>query len=266
MFKVLIVEDEEMMRKGLRYTYDWNKADCIVVGEACNGEEGIDKIKALDPDIVIVDINMPIMDGITMIKNSREDYIFSAIILSGYDEFKLAKQAIHLGVTEYLLKPVDNDQLLEALEKAKNQVNQKKYFKIAEKNAVDISKLDVLQRDFKQLELKRESHKSSKCVTQMIDYVKENYNKKISIQDLVNSLDLSSTYLNQKFKQETSYTFNDYVNRYRINMAINLLKTGKGKIYTIALDVGFKDYRYFINVFKKYADCLPSDFMEYFKE
>lgn len=257
MFKVLIVEDEEMMRKGLRYTYDWNKADCIVVGEACNGEDGIEKIKDLDPDIVIVDINMPIMDGITMIKNSRENHIYSAIILSGYDEFKLAKQAIHLGVTEYLLKPVDNDQLLEALEKAKGQLTQKKYFKIAEKNAVDISKLDVLQMEY---------HKSSKCVAQMIDYVKENYNKKISIQDLVDSLNLSSTYLNQKFKQETSYTFNDYVNRYRINKAISLLKTGKGKIYTIALDVGFKDYRYFINVFKKYADCLPSDFLEYFKE
>lgn len=266
MFKVLIVEDEEMLRKGLRYTFDWNAADCIVVGEAYNGQDGIDKIKNLDPDIVIVDINMPIMDGITMIKNTREEYIYSAIVLSGYDEFKFAKQAIHLGVMEYLLKPVDNDQLIDALEKAKSQVNLKKYYKLTEKNTVSISKLDVLQMDIKQLELKRDGHKSSKCVTQMIDYVKENYNKKILIQDLVDELSLSSTYLNQKFKQETSYTFNDYVNRYRINMAINLMKTGEGKIYTIALDVGFKDYRYFINVFKKYADCLPSDFMEYFKE
>jgi len=266
MFKVLIVEDEEMLRKGLRYTFDWNKADCIVIGEAYNGQDGIDKIKDLNPDIVIVDINMPIMNGITMIKNSREDYIYSAVILSGYDEFDLAKQAIHLGVTEYLLKPVDNDQLLEALEKAKSQVTLKKYYKVTEKNTKDISKLDVLQTDFKQLNSSKEGHKSSKCVAQMIDYVNENYNKKINMQDLVDSLGMSSTYLNQKFKQETTYTFNDYVNRFRINKAINLMKTGQGKIYNIAADVGFKDYRYFINVFKKYANCLPSDFIEYFKE
>lgn len=261
MFKVLIAEDEEMLRKGLRYTYDWNKADCIVVGEACNGKDGIDKIKELDPDIVIVDINMPIMDGITMIKNSRDEYTYSAIILSGYDEFEYAKKAIHLGVTEYLLKPVDNGQLLEALEKAKSQVIIKKYYKMAEEKAVDISRLDVLQTD-----INKDRCRSSKCVVQMIDYVEKNYYKKISIQDLVDSLGMSSTYLNQKFKQETSYTFNDYVNRYRINMAINLMKTGQGKVYTIASDVGFKDYRYFINVFKKYADCLPSDFMDYFKD
>ncbi|MPQ31270.1 response regulator [Clostridium estertheticum] len=261
MFKVLIAEDEEMIRKGLRYTFDWNKADCIVVGEACNGIEGIEKIKELDPDILIVDINMPIMNGITMIQNSKEEFSYSAIVLSGYDEFDLAKQAIHLGVMEYLLKPVDNNQLFEALEKAKKQIIKSKYYKISEIKSRELIKFDVLQGDFI-----RDVHKSSKCVSQMVDYVKESYHKKISIQDLVDILCMSSTHLNQKFKQETSFTFNDYVNRYRINMAINIMKTGKGKIYTIAMDVGFKDYRYFINVFKKYTNCLPSDFIEYFRE
>lgn len=260
MFKVLIVEDEEMIRKGLRYTFDWNKADCIVVGEASNGIDGTEKIKELDPDILIVDINMPIMNGITMIKNSKDEFIYSAIVLSGYDEFDLAKQAIHLGVTEYLLKPVENDQLFEALEKAKEQVIKNKYYKTSEIKSMGLIKLDILQGH-----LIKDGHKSSKCVSQMLDYVKENYHKKISIQDLVDTIYMSSTHLNQKFKQETSYTFNDYVNRYRINMAINIMKTGKGKIYTIAVDVGFKDYRYFINVFKKYTDCLPSDFIEYFR-
>lgn len=260
MFRVLIVEDEDMIRKGLRYTFDWNKADCIIVGEASNGKDGIDKIEELDPDIVIVDINMPIMNGINMIKNSTDRFKYSAIILSGYDEFNYAKQAIHLGVSEYLLKPVENEQLMQALEKSKEQVTLKKYYETEKSKYKDLDKLDVIQK-----ETQEESHKSSKHVLQMIEYVKENYNKKISIQDLVDILGMSSTYLNQKFKQETSYTFNDYVNRYRINKAINLMKKG-GKIYNIATDVGFKDYRYFISVFKKYADCLPSDFIEYYKE
>ena len=260
MFKVLIVEDEEMIRKGLRYTFEWNKVDCIVVGEACNGIDGIEKIKELDPDILIVDINMPIMNGITMIQNSKDEFIYSTIVLSGYDEFDLAKQAIHLGVIEYLLKPVDNDQLFAALEKAKEHVLKNKYYKILETKSKQPIKLDVLQG-----ELIKDGYKPSKYVLEMLDYVKENYHKRISIQQLVNTLGMSSTYLNQKFKKETSYTFNDYLNRYRINMAVNIMQTTSGKIYTIATEVGFKDYRYFINVFKKYTNCLPSDFIEYFR-
>lgn len=260
MFKVLIAEDEDMLRRGLHYTYDWSKEDCVVVGEAKNGEEGLRKIRDLNPDIVIVDINMPIMNGLKMIQNSINEYKYSAIILTGYDEFNFAKEAIHLGVAEYLLKPVDNDKLSESLKKAKDQVRQNKYLKMVEENTRDLSKLGVLQ-----MEMNSDERKWSKCVGEMIDYIEKNYNKKISIEDLTDTIGFSSTYLNQKFKLETSYTFNDYLNRYRINKAISMMKLGGEKIYNIATEVGFKDYRYFISVFKKYTDCLPSDFIEYFR-
>ncbi|MDZ4957244.1 response regulator, partial [Clostridium perfringens] len=86
MYKVLIIEDEEMIRKGLIYTYEWEEQDLIVVGEAENGIEGLEKIESLKPDIVIVDVNMPIMTGIQMLEKSVGKYIFSAIILSGNPE------------------------------------------------------------------------------------------------------------------------------------------------------------------------------------
>ena len=261
MFKLLIVEDEEMIRKGLRYTFDWTKSDVIVIDEASNGKEGLEKIKTLIPDIVLLDVNMPVMNGIDMLKNSIEDYKYSAIIISGYDEFALAKEAIHLGVTEYLLKPLDSDQLFDALEKAKKQVLLLKQDDLIKNTSSNIDELDMIQK-----KLLNETSKTSKYVTQMINYVNTEYNRKVTIQDLVDKLGASSTYLNQEFKKETSYTFNDYLNRYRISQAINIIKTGKGKIYTIATDVGFKDYRYFINVFKKYTGCVPSSFMEYFKD
>ena len=261
MFKLLIVEDEEMIRKGLRYTFDWTKSDVIVIDEASNGKEGLEKIKALTPDIVLLDVNMPVMNGIDMLKNSIEEYKYSAIIISGYDEFALAKEAIHLGVTEYLLKPLDSDQLFDALEKAKKQVLLLKQDDLIKNTSSTIDELDMIQK-----KLLNETSKTSKYVTQMINYVNTEYNRKVTIQDLVDKLGASSTYLNQEFKKETSYTFNDYLNRYRISQAINIIKTGKGKIYTIATDVGFKDYRYFINVFKKYTGCVPSSFMEYFKD
>lgn len=260
MYKVLIVEDEEMIRKGLRYTFDWLKSDCIVIDEAANGREGLAKIKELEPDIVILDITMPIMDGITMLEKSANDSIYSAIIISGYDEFEFAKKAITLGVSEYLLKPVDQNQLFEALERAKEQVRLRKQYELIKESSVDIEDIEVLPIDFIQ-----NKPKVSKHVSYLIQYIEENYNKKISIQDLVEPLGMSDTYLNQKFKEETSYTFNEFVNRYRIQKAINYMKTGEGKIYTIASDVGFSNYRYFISVFKKYAKCLPGDFLEYFR-
>lgn len=261
MFKLLIVEDEEMIRKGVRYTFDWEKSDVVVIDEASNGKEGLEKIQSLKPDIVLVDVNMPIMDGISMLQNSIKEYKYSAIIISGYDEFSLAKEAIHLGVTEYLLKPLDNDQLSKALEKAKEQVSLLREHVIVQNKVYNSKELITLQNKL----LKNISY-SSKYVAQMLNYIHNEYPQKVTIQNLVESLGVSSTYLNNQFKKETSYTFNDYLNRYRINQAINIMKTGKGKIYTIATDVGFKDYRYFINVFKKYTNCLPSDFIEYFKD
>lgn len=260
MYKVLIVEDEKMIRKGLRYTFDWLKVDCVVVGEASNGKVGLKEIERLEPDIVLVDITMPIMDGITMIEKSVGNYIYSAIILSGYDEFEFAKKAIKLGVSEYLLKPVEEAQLFEALERAKEQVQLKKQCELLKDKSIDIEEIEVLPVGFFQ-----DDFQGSKPVLESIKYIKQNYYKKIGMQDLVKVTDMSSTYLNEKFKEETTYTFNEFLNRYRIQKSINYMKKGRGKIYTIASDVGFSNYRYFISVFKKYVNCLPGDFLEYFR-
>lgn len=255
MFKVLIVEDEEMIRKGLHYTFNWSEVDLIVIGEAGNGAEGLEKIDKLNPDIVIVDINMPIMTGIEMLEKSVDKYVFSAIILSGYAEFGLARKAVHLDVAEYLLKPVDNEQLKNALKKAKEQVIQRKQAKVIKEEYKELKEFSCLKPN-----IIKDRKKTSMYILKTIDYITLNYKKKISIQDLVEILGVSSTFLNNEFKRETTYTFNDYLNRFRINKAIDIMKNSDEKIYNIATDVGFKDYRYFINVFKKYTDCTPSDF------
>lgn len=261
MFKVLLVEDEDMIRKGLRYTFDWLKAECVVVDEACNGREGLAKIRELAPDIVIADINMPLMDGIAMIRASIEDVIYSCIIISGYDEFHLAKQAIHLGVSEYLLKPVDHEQLHSALERAKQQVELKrKYELIRAADHTDLNNLELLGAELLDTRIT-----TSKHVSQMIRYIEEHYAEKISIQDLVSSLDMSATYLHQKFKAETAYTFNEFLNRYRIQKAMKRLKEGADKVQVIAEEVGFRDYKYFSVIFKKYTNYTPSQFQDFFK-
>ena len=117
MYKVLIVEDEDIIRKGLMFMVNWQQAGCVVAGEAADGLEGLEKIRETRPDIVIVDINMPVMDGLEMLEKSIQEYGYDAIIVSGYSEFEYARKAITLGVTEYLLKPVNFNELYDALGK-----------------------------------------------------------------------------------------------------------------------------------------------------
>ena len=97
MYKVLIVEDEDIIRKGLMFMVNWQQAGCVVAGEAADGLEGLEKIRETRPDIVIVDINMPVMDGLEMLEKSIQEYGYDAIIVSGYSEFEYARKAITLG-------------------------------------------------------------------------------------------------------------------------------------------------------------------------
>ncbi|CEG29140.1 response regulator transcription factor [Bacillus sp. B-jedd] len=260
MYKILIVEDEDMIRNGLKFTMDWLKADCVIVGSAVDGQDGVEKIGSLRPDIVITDVNMPIKNGIEMLEETVKVYSFSTIIISGYDDFKYAQSAIRLGVSEYLLKPVDHGELLEAVERAKETLKQKKEYEYIHSNLSSIEDINVINHM-----VLSHSSKTSKYVSYIIDYVKEHYREKISIQDFVPKLDMSVTYLNQKFKEQTCYTFNEFLNRYRVQMAIERLKIGEDKITMIALDVGFYNYRYFSHVFKKYTRVLPSEMLEYFR-
>ena len=104
MYKVLIVEDEDIIRKGLLFMVNWQEADCVVVGEAVDGLEGLEKIRETNPDIVVVDINMPVKDGLSMLEDSIEEYGYDAVHCVRLQlTFEYARKAIRLGVTEYSL-------------------------------------------------------------------------------------------------------------------------------------------------------------------
>lgn len=255
MYKVLVVEDEDIIRKGLIFMVDWLKVNCVVAGEAADGEDGLMKIKEIRPDIVITDVKMPCKDGLKMLEESIGEYEYEAIIISGYGEFEYAKKAISLNVTEYLLKPVDFDHLYKILEKLTSKIETKKkvqkYVAALEHTSADkIIDPHILETD------------KSKYTSKMLEYIKTCYAQKISINDLSEKYGISSTYLNIKFKKETNYTFNDFLNRYRVLQAVELLKQDKLKVYEIGETVGFQDYKYFILVFKKYMGCSPGKFRE----
>lgn len=109
--RMLVVDDEWYIRDGIA-TYPWEKFGCKVVGSAENGEEALEMVKMLQPDMVITDIKMPGMDGLAFIKEAKEIMPeMEVILLTGYSDFEFAKTAVQLGVTDYILKPTNFDEL-----------------------------------------------------------------------------------------------------------------------------------------------------------
>jgi two-component system, response regulator YesN len=254
MHKVLIVEDEDIMRKGLMFMAKWQEMDCIVIGEAVNGQDGLEKIKKYRPDIVIVDINMPVMNGLEMLEKSIDEYGYDAIIVSGYGEFEYARKGISLGVTEYLLKPIDYSKLYEAIRK----IQEKRNTDTNMRNA--IHQIDVEKKKLGILEYE-EKKTGNRYIDYMIRTIHDKYSTRLVLSDISEQCKVSCTYLNVKFKEETGYTFNDYLNRYRIQKAVDLLRKNQYKVYEIAEMVGFSDYKYFIKVFRKYTGSSPARFI-----
>ena len=112
LYRIILVDDEEEVRKGIIRKIDWSHLGFEVVGDAENGAEALEKIEQLEPEVVMIDIRMPFMDGLTLTERIRQKYpSMKVLIFSGFDDFEYAQQAIKLNVTEYILKPVNVEEL-----------------------------------------------------------------------------------------------------------------------------------------------------------
>jgi len=117
MYKAFLVDDEIVIREGIRNSFHWDASGFTLCGEAPDGEMAFPMIQDLKPDILITDIRMPFMDGLTLARKVSQALPWThIIILSGYDDFKYAQEAISIGVKHYLLKPVSAQKLAETLE------------------------------------------------------------------------------------------------------------------------------------------------------
>ncbi|MBP1966185.1 response regulator transcription factor [Paenibacillus aceris] len=258
MLKVLVVEDEEIIRRGLVHTVDWLSMGCTVVGDAGDGQEGLQLIQQLRPDLVITDIRMPVMNGIEMVEQALRIFPLHSIILTSYSEFEYAKRAISLKVFEYLLKPVDEVKLAGVIENIKREIRQDKVFDDIIKKTKNIDEFNLIALDVYLFA----ENKLNYYVSETIKRIKNDYHQKLSIEGIADELGVSPSYLSRKFKEATSQTFLDILYKYRIQKAVELLETGKCRIYEISDLTGFSEYKNFCNVFKKYTGTSPTDFMK----
>ncbi|MEH7177012.1 response regulator [Neobacillus vireti] len=139
--KVLIADDEPIIREGIRYSIQWNEIGMEVAAEAEDGEEALELALKYEIDILLADLNMPIMNGLTLIKNIRKSLPHCrVVVISGYDEFRYAQEALRLQVDDYILKPIKPDNLTDILEKIgealKSLAAQRKFLKVASNQIV----------------------------------------------------------------------------------------------------------------------------------
>ena len=246
MLDLVIVEDEEIIRRGLICTIDWLKLGAKVVGEAGNGQEALEVIREKKPDVVLTDIKMPIMDGIALTEALRaEGNPAKLIYLTSYADFSYAQQALRLEVSDYLLKPVNEEDLGKALMKLEKPP--------------EAPKQDELSWDEG---LKAAYHTGNPYVQAALKRIEGGYQNRLSSETLADELGVSASYLSRRLKEETGQTFGSLLAQYRLQKAIEMLQAGTWKVYEIAEETGFGDYKNFSQVFKKYLHTTPKAFMQ----
>lgn len=254
MIRIVIVEDEDFIRNGLRYTIDWLSMNCVIVADAKDGEEGLEKIIEYSPDVVITDIKMPKMNGMEMLSKANSRVKFKSIILTSYMEFDYAKKAIELKAYDYLLKPIDENKIREIMKNLHEEIfTYKEESYILEQTKSNKNKFDI------DIYLQYENNENE-FVIKSIRKIKDNYFEKISVESISEELSISPSYLSRKFKDITGQTFLDFLNRYRVVQAVKLLHTGKYRVYEISEKVGFSDYKHFCTVFRRYTQMSPTGF------
>lgn len=250
MLSVVIVEDEYYVRKGLVQTFDWASLDCEVIGEAANGREGEQIIIELKPDLVIADIEMPVVNGIEMVKalkskQCKSEYIF----LTAHQKFSYVHSALKLEAMDYLLKPFSYDDLAECIRKVKIRLNK------------------VDSETAKTLLLTEETmNAKSLYIKDAINYVREHYSEDITIPGMAQHLNISEAYFCRLFKKETGYTFGRYLTHYRIHVAAQMLTRLPIKVSDAAEQTGFTDPNYFSSTFKRIMHMSPSKYQELNRE
>lgn len=243
MLKVIIVEDEDIIRLGLEKTLDWAAMGASVVGTAADGAEGLALIEREHPDVVLTDIRMPRLGGLEMARKAREAQpALSVVFLTSYAEFDYAREAVRLGAADYLLKPVDEAALRAVLRKLAAQKGEADPPALVDwRPLLDNAALNI-------------------HVRRVLERLEDGYRERLSVEALADELAVSASYLSRKLKETTGHTCSSLLARRRLEAAISLLASG-ALAYEAADATGFSDYKTFCQTFKKYLHTSPKRFM-----
>ncbi|WP_261306314.1 response regulator transcription factor [Paenibacillus andongensis] len=242
----MIVDDEEIIRLGIAKILNKSELSVQIVGLFANGHEAymeMNRLQSSELDILITDIKMPKMDGLRLIEKAKERFPeLYVIVISGFNEFEYARQAMKFGVTDYLLKPLDKYDLFQAL----TQISRS------------------LDGDGSEDDLTREEGESKHYVVEKIKQILDKeFDKTFDLDKIAERVELSPSYVSKLFRQETSLTITDYLISVRLDKAKQfLIDYPQLKNYEISSMLGYSDPVYFNKLFKKMVGLTPKEYKE----
>ncbi|PXW90115.1 AraC family two component transcriptional regulator [Pseudogracilibacillus auburnensis] len=234
MIKVMVVEDEQTIREGIKILLEEVIMGYEVLWEASNGQRALEILTIEIPDLIITDIRMPKMTGIDFITLLKEKHTeIPVIVISGYDDFLYVREALRLGVKDYLLKPISRKELASILD------------------AIFMNKVKNDEG--------RESN-DSMVIHQIKELIDKNVEGDLSLEYISKALNLHPNYISNLFRKQTNLKLSDYILTRRMEKAKELLKNTNLKIYDIAFLTGFSNPKYFSSVFKKSEGMTPHQY------
>lgn len=241
MYGMVIADDELLIRQGL-LSIPWKDYDIQVMGVAANGNEALSMLKELCPEILLTDIRMPGIDGLELIDAAKtENPEIQAILLTGYEDFNYAREAIRLGAIGYILKPSDPDEIIQNVEKAKRNIES---YGTKSTSASELSGI------------------RNKVILNLFEYMEKHFAEEITLYSAAEHVHMNHIYISRLFKKEMGKTFLDILTSIRMKKACALLAKDEYRIYEIAEMVGINDSGYFSQVFKKCFDMTPTEYRD----
>lgn len=248
MYKVILIDDEDIIVEGLKKVVNWEKYGCEVVAVASDAKSGAQVIRKHKPDILFTDIKMPNMDGLTMLTGLKGEFPKMQItVLTGYRDFEYATRAIQLGVTRFLLKPSKMNELEEALQVMTDHLG-----------GLSVSAPQPAEENE---DASQEGNSANSLIVRSaVKYIEEHYAEKLTLLDLAEQTYVSQWYLSKLLNKYTGKSFCDLLNQIRVNKAEKLLQDPSLKIREISDLLGYNDVTHFSKIFKKVKQMSPNEY------
>ncbi len=239
-YRVIVVEDESLIAKNIAKHIEKENPNFKVIGIYSNGEDAFCAVKEELPEVVFTDISMPVMTGLELASKIHESFShIRCVILTGYADFEYAKEALHYNVNDYLLKPLDTEEL-------------RKVLKNLELSLSAVS-ADVIKNS------SDAGYTPEEIVTIVKEYVQKNYAGELDLNSIADNLGFSSSYLTKVFNKVEQITPSKYIRNYRMGIAKQLLLNKDLTIAQVAECVGYNDPFHFSKSFKQTYGISPTD-------
>ena len=236
MYKALIIDDVSLVRDAVKMLGQWDMFDITDIYEARNAQEALAVIQAEKPDLIITDMKMPVMDGTALLQYLETEHIpAKVIVISGFSDFSYMRTAIKSGVVDYILKPIDPQDLNNAISSAIGQLEQ----------AAGV---------------RQPAEEGNPTIRSVKSYIEKNYHSDISLSDLSDTFFISKEHLSRLFKKETGQNLFSYIMDRKLEEAKRLLTETDRTLDDIAFSLGFSNGNYFSKVFKKNTGISPGSY------